>query len=114
MLYHWRRLLSSFAQFPASLLCILNIVWVRGYYPVVLQIGWYGVYCTLLDILLERCPHDRHPILKVYLKTYFRYLRVGNNIRNEVLYHFTSDEMIFACFVASGSFLIRYSNGHKK
>jgi hypothetical protein len=35
-------------------------------------------------------------------------------MRNEVLHHFTSDEMIFARFLASGGFLIRYSKGHKK
>ena len=52
--YHRRTLPSSFAQFLASRLCIWNRVWVRGCYPVVLRIGWYGVQCTLFDIALEK------------------------------------------------------------
>ena len=66
LLYHQRRLLSPFAQFPASLLCILNRVWVRGYYLVVFQIGWCGVQCTLLDIVLEKVLSVRYDFSNIY------------------------------------------------
>ena len=49
LLYQRRSLLSSFAQFPASLLCILNRVWVRGYNPAVLQLD--GVECSVLCLI---------------------------------------------------------------
>ena len=49
LLYNRRGLLSSFAQCPASLLRILNRVWVRGYYPEVLQLD--GVECSVLRLI---------------------------------------------------------------
>ena len=53
LLYHRRRLLSSYVRFLASLPCISSRVWVRGYSPAVFRCGWCGVQCTPLDTVLE-------------------------------------------------------------
>jgi hypothetical protein len=58
----------------------------------------------------------RYLKLKIYISELIldRHYYIPTNIQNNALHDLTLIKMIVACFVGTGSFLIRYSNGHIK